>query len=256
MTTQSLGGPEQPDGGRAEGWASLESLQRLEPDELLADRAYRELSRAIITRRIDPGTKLSVPDLASQLSISRSPVREAVQRLIYDGLAEKRGRRGVVVSCIEQDDLMSLLQVRILLDGLAARLAAEAANDDDIAKLRGIMQRHQDHVAAGDLDETTRISLDLEFHAAIRDSVGSKDLNALLSRVHARTHLSYAADYRQLKPVDPLADHQAMVEAIAARDGDAAEDAAKRHVVAVVDSYLPDPGQSATTVDLDAEGSV
>jgi DNA-binding GntR family transcriptional regulator len=47
-----------------------------------------------------------------------------------------------------------------------------------------------------------------------------------------------------------------MVEAIAARDGDAAEDAAKRHVAAVVDSYLPDPGQSAAAVDLDAEGSV
>lgn len=244
-----------PDAVDSEGPTTLKPLPRLQPEELLVDRAYRELSRAIITRRIERGTPLSVPELASRLNISRSPVREAVQRLIYEGLAEKRGRRGVTVACIEQEDLMSLLQVRILLDGLAARLAAEEASDEDIARLHRILERHRDHLVAGDLDEITRISLDLEFHAAIRDSVGSKDLDALLSRVHARTHLSYAADYRQHSPLDPLADHQAIVDAIAARDPDAAEAAAKQHVSTVRDSYLPDPEQSATAVGRGGESS-
>lgn len=240
---QPLSGKVQPGSADLEDQGGLAPLQRLQPEELLADRAYRELSRAIITGRLKRGTSLSVPELAGQLNISRSPVREAVQRLIYDGLAEKKGRRGVIVACIEQDDLMALLQARVLLDGLAARLAAEEAKDADIAKLRDILQRHQDHVVADDLDEITRINLDVEFHAAIRDSVGSKDLDALLSRVHARSQLSYAADYRQPRPLDPLADHQAIVEAIAARDPEAAEAAAKHHVSEVIDSYAPDPGR-------------
>jgi DNA-binding GntR family transcriptional regulator len=227
--------------------APLESLRRLAPDELLADRAHRELSRAIITRRLEPGTPLSVPELAGRLNISRSPVREAVQRLIYDGLAEKRGRRGVIVACMEQEDLMSLLQVRILLDGLAARRAAEEASDEHIEILRDILARHRQHIAAGDLDEITRISLDLEFHAVIRDSVGSKDLSALLERVHARTHLSYAADYRQKRSIDPLSEHEAIVDAIADRDPDRAEEMAQAHVIEVRDSYLAEPDPSTTT---------
>jgi DNA-binding GntR family transcriptional regulator len=237
--------PHVPDAQRSAGDepTPIESLQRLEPEELLADRAYRELSRAIITRRIDPGTSLSVPELASRLNISRSPVREAVQRLIYDGLAEKQGRRGVMVACIEQDDLMSLLQVRILLDGLAARRAATEATGEQISVMREILDRHHEHLAAGDLDETTRISLDLEFHSAIRDSVGSRDLSALLARVHARTHLSYAADYRQQKPMDPLADHDEILDAIAKRDPEAAEAAAQRHIRAVRDSYGTETAQ-------------
>ncbi|MDJ0924195.1 MAG: GntR family transcriptional regulator [Acidimicrobiia bacterium] len=217
--------------------ALLEPLPRIKPEELLADRAYREMSRAIITRRIDPGTTLSVPELARQLNISRSPVREAVQRLIHEGLAEKRGRRGIVVACIGREDLMSLLQVRILLDGLAARRAAEEATEDDIAALNNNLEEHRAHVASGEIDRSYLINLDLEFHAAIRDAVGSEDLSVLLARVHARTHLSYAADYRY-HAIDPLPDHQAIAEAIAARDPDRAERAAQQHVMSVRDGYL------------------
>ena len=99
-------------------------LSPLQSDELLADRAYRELSQAIVSRGLEPGTRLSVPELARQLGVSRSPVREAVQRLIYDGLAEDRGRRGAVVARIEPDDFLSLLELRELLEGFAAGRAA------------------------------------------------------------------------------------------------------------------------------------
>ncbi len=228
---------------REEELDPLESLPRLRPDELLADRAYRELSRAIITRRIGPGALLNMPKLARQLDISRSPVREAVQRLIYDGLAEKRGR-WTVVACAEREALKSLFQVRVLLDGLAARRAAVEATDEDIALLREILVRHRGYAAAGGLDETTQISLDLEFHAGIRDLVACKDLSALLVRVHNRCHLSYAADYSPQKIIDPLADHTAILDAIARRDPDGAEVAAQKHVLAVAESLGRDLRQS------------
>ena len=82
----------------------VDELQALEPGDLLADRAYRQLSRAILGSQLPAGTPLSVPELAQRLNISRSPVREAVQRLIYDGLAVSVPHRGAVVSEIKPDD--------------------------------------------------------------------------------------------------------------------------------------------------------
>ena len=84
--------------------ADLDELQALEPGDLLADRAYRQLSRAILRNQLVAGTPLSVPELARRLNISRSPVREAVQRLIYDGLAANVPHRGAIVSEIKPDD--------------------------------------------------------------------------------------------------------------------------------------------------------
>ena len=122
--------------------ADLDELQALEPGDLLADRAYRQLSRAILRNQLVAGTPLSVPELARRLNISRSPVREAVQRLIYDGLAANVPHRGAIVSEIKPDDFRGLLEVRQALEGLAARLATERATDDDLRSLHDVLEDH------------------------------------------------------------------------------------------------------------------
>ncbi len=122
--------------------ADVDELQALEPGDLLADRAYRQLSRAILRNQLAAGTPLSVPELARRLNISRSPVREAVQRLIYDGLAANVPHRGAIVSEIKPDDFRGLLEVRQVLEGLAARLATERATDDDLRSLHDVLEDH------------------------------------------------------------------------------------------------------------------
>ena len=122
--------------------ADIDELQALEPGDLLADRAYRQLSRAILRNQLVAGTPLSVPELARRLNISRSPVREAVQRLIYDGLAANVPHRGAIVSEIKPDDFRGLLEVRQVLEGLAARLATERATDDDLRSLNDVLEDH------------------------------------------------------------------------------------------------------------------
>jgi DNA-binding GntR family transcriptional regulator len=232
---------------------SVNVLDPLQPDELLADRAYRELSRAIITGRIESGTRLSVPELARQLDISRSPVREAVQRLIYDGLAENRGRRGAVVASIDPRDFLSLLEVRQLLEGFAARKAAVDPSDEDVNALRGVVEAHRRQIEKGELEEVTHVEFDQAFHSALRDMAANEDLTAILGRMQGRAHLSFATLWREpFRPEHALKEHEAILAAVAAGDPDAAESAACAHIDAVRQRYAD--GLDKTDVATTTEG--
>jgi DNA-binding GntR family transcriptional regulator len=230
---------------------SVNVLDPIQPDELLADRAYRELSRAIITGRIESGTRLSVPELARQLDISRSPVREAVQRLIYDGLAENRGRRGAVVARIDPRDFLSLLEVRQLLEGFAARKAAVNPTDSDVKALRDVVAEHRRQIEDGEIAETAHVEFDQAFHSILRDMAANEDLTAILGRMQGRAHLSFATLWREpFRPEHALAEHEAILAAVAARDPEAAAAAACAHIDAVRQRYadgLDDPGPAGAS---------
>lgn len=211
----------------------VDELQALEPGDLLADRAYRQLSRAILRNQLPAGTPLSVPELARRLNISRSPVREAVQRLIYDGLAANVPHRGAIVSEIRPDDFRGLLEVRQVLEGLAARLATLRATDDDLRSLDGVLEDHARVHEVG--DEPANVELDTRFHALIRDAAGNDDLSAILARIQARAHLSRYSLWRGARnPRAALAEHCAVFDAMSARDADGAELAARRHITNLV----------------------
>jgi DNA-binding GntR family transcriptional regulator len=209
--------------------ADVDELQALEPGDLLADRAYRQLSRAILRNQLAAGTPLSVPELARRLNISRSPVREAVQRLIYDGLAANVPHRGAVVSEIKPDDFRELLEVRQVLEGLAARLATERATDDDLCSLRVVLDDHARlHEPS---DEPANVELDTRFHTIIREAAGNKDLSTILGRIQGRAHLSRFTLWRARRNTqEALAEHRAIFDAMVARDAGAAERAARQHI--------------------------
>ncbi len=208
--------------------ADVDELQALEPGDLLADRAYRQLSRAILRNQLAAGTPLSVPELAQRLNISRSPVREAVQRLIYDGLAANVPHRGAIVSEIKPDDFRGLLEVREVLEGLAARLATVRATDDDLRSLREVLDEHA-RVSTG--DEAANVELDTRFHSIIREMAGNDELSTILGRIQGRAHLSRFTLWRAKRNTsDALAEHRAIFAAMAARDADGAEQAARQHI--------------------------
>ena len=207
----------------------VDELHALEPGDLLADRAYRQLSRAILRNQLPAGTPLSVPELARRLNISRSPVREAVQRLIYDGLAANVPHRGAIVSEIRPDDFRGLLEVRQVLEGLATRLATLRATDDDLRALHGVLEHHARVHEVG--DEPANVDLDTRFHTIIREVAGNEDLSTILARIQGRAHLSRFTLWRAKSNIrDALAEHRAIFDAMAARDAEAAERAARQHI--------------------------
>jgi len=208
-------------------------LDSVEPVELLATRAYEKLRDAILAYRLLPGDRLSVPDLARQMRISRSPVREAVQRLIHEGLAEHVTHRGAEVARVEPIDLLQLYVVREVLEGLAARLAAQHVDPETSAALQLILERHEQAVLRDD-DDKTHTELDIEFHRRIRELGGNPHLSEMLGRVQGRAHLALHSLWRG-KEASRLAvrEHRRILAAIVAADPDAAEQAARAHVVAL-----------------------
>jgi DNA-binding GntR family transcriptional regulator len=210
---------------------SHDSLTVIESGDLLAERAYAQLSTAILRNVLSPGSSLSVPELARRLGISRSPVREAVQRLIYDGLADYRGRKGTVVSTIEIEDFLSLLEVREVLEALAASLAARHGNDKERKALIAVHEEFMSQSPAMGETAVTYSQIDMKFHTLIREMAKNPELDAALARTQGRGHLSLFSLWSGERNVDAAqAEHAAMCEAIVIGDEDMASGTARAHI--------------------------
>ncbi|MDJ0384567.1 GntR family transcriptional regulator [Streptomyces sp. G-G2] len=197
---------------------------------LLADQAYEELKGAVLANRLRPGDALSVPALAVQLGISRSPVREAVQRLIHDGLATHVPHRGAVVSTVDVDDVRQLYVVREVMEGLAARLATERLDATKVAELRALLEEHEGVLASGE-DEQRHIEMDMAYHRLIREVANNPHLSAALDTIQGKAHLALHSLWRSPEaPRLALEEHRRIFTAMTAGDPDAAEQAAREHI--------------------------
>ncbi|MEV6558571.1 GntR family transcriptional regulator [Nocardia sp. NPDC051756] len=198
--------------------------------ELLTDRTYEALKAAILRNQLTPGTALSVPELARQLEVSRTPVREAVQRLIYEGLADHVSRRGAEVSKVDIADLRQLYVVRESLEGLSARLATENLDQGGLATLREIVAEHERVLGSG-ADNAAHIELDVRFHRTLRDIAANAHLTAALEPIAGRSHLALHSLWRgKDAPRLALDEHIQIVDAMAAGDPEFAETVARRHI--------------------------
>jgi DNA-binding GntR family transcriptional regulator len=210
-----------------------ESDQVLEPvtrGDLLVEGAYTRLRDAILSNQLPPGTALSVPEFARQLQVSRSPIREAVQRLVYDGLAVYVAHRGAEVAGMNFDDLQQLYEVREVLEGLAARLATERIDAEGLDGLRKILDAHEEVVNSG--DARGHIEMDMAYHLGIQQAAQNAYLSETLERIHGKAHLAYyqlwgGFDDRQLA----LQEHRRVFAAMVAGDAAGADQAARNHII-------------------------
>ncbi|WP_068016479.1 GntR family transcriptional regulator [Nocardia mexicana] len=197
---------------------------------LLTDSAYEALKTAIFRNQLAPGTPLSVPELARQLAVSRTPVREAVQRLIHEGLAVHAPHRGAQVSQVGIDDLRELYVVREMLEGLAARLATERLDAGGLQGLRAIVDEHERALSAG-ADQATHIELDVRFHRRVREIAANPHLTAALEPIAGRSHIALHSLWRNADaPRLALDEHARIVADMATGDPELAEAAARRHI--------------------------
>ncbi|WP_067721345.1 GntR family transcriptional regulator [Nocardia yamanashiensis] len=197
---------------------------------LLTDRTYEALKLAIFRNQLTPGTALSVPELARQLNVSRTPVREAVQRLIYEGLAKHVSHRGAQVSKVDIADLRELYVVREQLEGLAARLATERLDAAGLRTLREIIAEHEG-VLTDSANEAAHINLDIRFHRTVREIAGNPHLTATLEPLAGRSHLALHSLWRGAEaPRFALDEHTGIVDAMATGDPELAEQAARQHI--------------------------
>ena len=209
-------------------------------------RVYSDLHREILTGRRAPGARLREEEIAEAFGVSRTPVREALRRLSSDGLVELVPHRGAEVVRWAADDVEELFDLRCLLEGHAARRAAERgdADVDQLRDLCGRMEAHLDHAGGRAADEITR--LNMEFHRAVHHA-GGRVLPDLVTRVIEvplvrRTFDEYSAGEMRRS----FAQHRELVDAIAEGDGEWAQAVMRAHIRAAGASWRahrlsPDP---------------
>lgn len=202
----------------------------------LADQVYDVLRGRILDRSLVPGDRLSVPLLASELELSRSPVREAVQRLVVEGLAEEHVHRGARVAGVDAADLADVFAVRGTLEGLAASLAAAGDTEGLVAALRASIADHSAAIAAD--DEQAILAADRAFHNALLAAAHNPHLDRALGPLLGRAQVAMLSGDLSSWPRKALAEHKAILAAVRAGDADAAGRAARDHVAAVLSRHL------------------
>jgi DNA-binding GntR family transcriptional regulator len=195
----------------------------------LVDDATQSLREAILDGRLAGGARLRQTELAERLGISRTPIREALTRLGHEGLIELLPRGGVRVLLLNADEALELYDLREALDGLAARLAAARADAAALSRLERSLARMADCVDRG--DPTHWFRAHVAFHEEIVRSAGNRPLGRVASVVLLsirQFHPLLLKTARRLE--DAYREHRGIFEAIAARDGEAAERLARAHI--------------------------
>ena len=207
----------------------MELVAPLTAPNRLVDTVYERLREAILTGEIEPGEKLSVPALAQKLAVSRSPIVAAVQRLTQDGLAVEEPRRGAVVTIISVPELIRLYEIREVPEGLAARLAAERATEENIAGMAAVLERHE--AAVNPDDQQTRMLENVNFHRLIRDAAQHPELVKWLEAIQSQVKLAMRRTGIYKDDVElTVREHREILQAIRNRDGDAAERVTRSHI--------------------------
>jgi len=162
------------------------SKLKLENYELLNQKAYRVLKRAIIRGDLTPNSKLILSEIAQSLGISNTPIREAVNKLASEGLVKIIPNKGIIVKEINIDDFQEILQVRAFLDGLIAKLSAEKITDKEIDDMMEIIHKMEQYVKED--DRLTYNDLDIKFHDFLLTIAGNNTLKEIYNNLIVHGH--------------------------------------------------------------------
>jgi DNA-binding GntR family transcriptional regulator len=216
----------------------------------VTDWVYEELKAAIIELRLPPGHPLREAALAEQLGVSKTPIREALARLEQDGLAEMTSFKGAVVTSYSRRDLLEIYELRELLENSAARSAAESIGPEALEQLTEICRGSRELREGAD---PARLSaLITQFDAVLFDQVRNTRIRALIENL--RAHLTRIGQLTAEIPgrvQTSIEEHEKIVEAIAARDPDLAEQRMRDHIHSVRDDQL----RALSEAGADAAGS-
>ncbi|MGY1639017.1 GntR family transcriptional regulator [Geodermatophilus sp. SYSU D00742] len=197
----------------------------------LADKAYVAIRDRLIMLAIRPGDPIDDDELAKDLGVGRTPVREALKRLEGDRLVVSYPRRGTFATGMDISDLAHISDIRAQLEPLAARRAAERAARVGSAELEDLATGiEQLDVAAIDRSELMR--WDLAVHRAIYRAAGNPHLEDVLIRYDNLATRIFCLFLERLPTVDEhVGEHVELLRAIAAGDADRADDLAREHVL-------------------------
>lgn len=195
----------------------------------LHSQAYEKIKHEIITLRFRPGEYLNEAQVSKLLRIGRTPVRQALNRLMLEQMVDVIPRKGVIVKAVSLNDVVETIDVRLVNETYCARLAVARADENDIAELSGILDESDKSAAV--LDGVRQMMLDRDFHGVLSRAARNAVLAECIRTLHDRSlrfwfiSLGDAEHHAAVKK-----EHRAILDAIKARDSEAAAAAVRNHI--------------------------
>ena len=203
----------------------------------LKDSVYLKLRQEIVTAQLPPGYVLREAELAARFGVSKTPLREAFVRLEKDGFVQIAPYRSAVVAGYSRQDLREIYEVRELLEGHCAREASVHISAEDMAALTRVVRRSAAAFEAGDTEALTAL-ID-EFDVLLYQQSKNSRITAMLDNL--RDHVTRIGRLTVAIPGrlgNSVQEHQAIYDAIAARDGERAETLLRQHILSVMADQL------------------
>lgn len=203
----------------------------------LRELVFEAIREAIIDGRLKPGERLMEIQLADDLGVSRTPVREAIRKLELEGFVVMIPRKGAYVADISLKEIADVFEIRGALEGLAAELAAERATEDEIEHMERLLVELAEVIEQKALDRI--VEIDTRFHEALYASSRNERLGQILNllreqiqRFRTRT-MTHPARMKVA-----LEEHRGMIEALSARDTEQARHLAQEHIHSAENSLM------------------
>ena len=207
----------------------MDKLFEIHDYELLSKKVYRILKSRILEGSFKPGEKLLESRIAKQLGVSRTPVREALRLLASAGFAKMSPNQAIIVAEISTKDLQEVIQIRGVLEGLAARLAIAFITEEDIAAMENCNKKMEKFLDENNITDFSKESN--RFHELIMSKCGNDRL------IHIRKNLEdQIYQFRSISLHIPgrletaLKEHKEIAEALKQKDADKADDLSKKHI--------------------------
>ena len=198
-------------------------------DRSLRIRVFNAIENAILDGEYKDGDSLNELKLSKELGVSRTPVREALMQLELEGLVKNVPNKGAVVIGVTEQDIHDIYEIRIRIEGLAARLCAENITDDELHALEQIVDLQEFYLLKNDTEQIWK--LDSDFHKIIYDASRSRPLRFTLSNFHnyikKARDISVQTEGRAEKTV---AEHRAILDAIKEHNGSLSEQLTAKHI--------------------------
>lgn len=209
--------------------ANLEPIS-LEGRRVLRDQVYETLRNSILIGAIMPGERLVETKIAESLKTSRMPVREALHRLMADGLVVGLTRGGAIAAECSFSDIEDLYNLRVVLECHAIALAAQRITEDELAQLDSLIE--QTRFCLKRMDENGIVTLNGQFHVVIEKAAGSPRLLEIMSNLHDHIQrYRRMAIHGKTEMEEALEGHVKMVEALRARDPELAAAVSKEYIL-------------------------
>ncbi|SDG92742.1 GntR family transcriptional regulator [Nonomuraea jiangxiensis] len=207
----------------------------------LRDEVTKELRRRILSGELAQGTRLVEDRLAASLGVSRNPVRESIRVLAAEGFVQVVPRLGATVATLSTEEGEELFDVRMAIEGLAARLAARKRSPDSAARLRQVLDQARQAVDGGRLEAVAEFNT--AFHLAVGEAAGNSYLSLMMKPMLQRAQWIFSQTAAARGP-HSWTEHVSLCEAIIAGDEDEAQARAVAHVASARRSFLAAVGRT------------